>query len=166
MNKKTLQIKSEEHELYSVDQKQNEEQIIKAAALILENRIKNAADALTSPNMVKQFLQMQIVNEKAEKFCCLFLDNRNKVIAFDTLFTGTIDGASVYPREVVRAAINHNAAAVIFAHNHPSGESTPSNADKNITNRLKDALTLIDVRVLDHIVVGNECTSFAEQGLI
>ena len=96
----------------------------------------------------------------------MFLDNRHRVISFDRMFNGTIDGASVYPREVVRAAINHNAAAVIFAHNHPSGVAEPSRADEQITRRLKDALALIDVRVLDHMIVGDEVVSFAERGLI
>jgi DNA repair protein RadC len=88
------------------------------------------------------------------------------VIEFARMFHGTIDGASVYPREVVREAISQNAAAIIFAHNHPSGVAEPSHADEQITQRLKDALALIDVRVLDHIVVGDECVSFAERGLI
>ena len=88
------------------------------------------------------------------------------MIEFQRMFHGTIDGASVYPREVVREAISQNAAAIIFAHNHPSGVAEPSHADEQITKRLKDALALIDVRVLDHIVVGDECVSFAERGLI
>ena len=123
-------------------------------------------DALCSPTQTRNFLKAQLMNCQHEVFAVLFLDNRNRVISFDRMFNGTIDGASVYPREVVRAAINHNAAAVIFAHNHPSGVAEPSNADEQITKRLKDALALIDVRVLDHFVVGDEVVSFAERGLI
>jgi DNA repair protein RadC len=102
-----------------------------------------------------------------EVFCCLFLDNRHRLIAFDELFRGTIDGASVHPREVVRQALQRNAAAVILAHNHPSGVAEPSQADELITHRLKDALALVDIRVLDHLIVGDSrCTSFAERGLL
>jgi len=101
-----------------------------------------------------------------EVFTVLWLDNRNRVLAFEELFRGTIDGASVHPPEVVKSALIHNAAACIIAHNHPSGVSTPSQADRTVTDKLKEALSLIDVRVLDHIIVGDECTSFAEQGLL
>ena len=94
------------------------------------------------------------------------MDNRNRVITFEKLFRGTIDGASVYPREVVKACLSHNAAAVIFAHNHPSGVAEPSQADIAITDRLKKALALVDVRVLDHLIVGEEVISFAERGLL
>ena len=94
------------------------------------------------------------------------MDNRNRVITFEELFRGTIDGASVYPREVVKACLSHNAAAVIFAHNHPSGVTEPSDADINITNRLVKALALVDIRVLDHLIVGEEVISFAERGLL
>ena len=100
-------------------------------------------------------------------FACLFLDNRHRLIRFEELFRGTIDGASVHPREVVRQALAHNAAALILAHNHPSGVAEPSGADRQITRRLVDALALVDVRVLDHLVVGRgEAFSFAEQGLL
>jgi DNA repair protein RadC len=101
-----------------------------------------------------------------EVFVCLFLDNQHRVIACDELFRGTIDGASVYPREVVKAALQYNAAALIMAHNHPSGISDPSQADRVITEKLKEALALIDVRVLDHFIVGENVYSFAEHGLL
>ena len=102
-----------------------------------------------------------------EVFACLFLDNRHRLMAFEELFRGTIDGASVHPREVVRRALAHNAAALILAHNHPSGIAEPSAADTRITERLRQALSLIDVRVLDHLIVGDaEVTSLAERGLI
>tara|TARA_R110001583_G_scaffold33548_1_gene113303 strand:+ start:46 stop:372 length:327 start_codon:yes stop_codon:yes gene_type:complete len=101
-----------------------------------------------------------------EIFSVLLLNQKHELIAYEELFQGTIDGASVYPREVVKLALHYNAAAAIFAHNHPSGNSEPSAADKTITERLKQSLALIDVRVLDHIVVGERCTSLAEQGLL
>jgi DNA repair protein RadC len=109
---------------------------------------------------------LQLRDRPYEVFACLFLDTRHRVIAFEELFRGTIDGASVHPRELVRRALEHNAAAVILAHNHPSGVAEPSAADRQITTRLKDALALVDVRVLDHCVVGDEIVSFAERGLL
>ena len=96
----------------------------------------------------------------------MFLDNRNTLIEFREMFHGTVDQAAVYPREVVKAALEVNAAAVIFAHNHPSGETDPSQADLRITARLKDALSLMEIRVLDHLIVGRDVTSFAERGLL
>ena len=123
--------------------------------------------SLTSPGDTRNFLKARLRAYPHEVFACLFLDNRHRVICFEELFTGTIDGASVHPREVVRRALYHNAAALIFAHNHPSGVAEPSHSDRQITLRLKDALGLIDVRVLDHIVVGDADTvSFAERGLL
>ncbi len=123
-------------------------------------------DALRSPNDTRDYLAAELCACPHEVFACLFLDSRNRVLAFEKLFFGTIDGASVHPREVVRRAIDINAAAVIFAHNHPSGVAEPSAADRQITQRLKDALALIEVRVLDHMIVGDEVVSFAERGLI
>jgi DNA repair protein RadC len=123
-------------------------------------------DALSSPQDTRAFLAMHLRDSPSEVFACLFLDNRHRVIAFEKLFQGTIDGASVHPREVVKRTLHHNAAAIILAHNHPSGVAEPSQADERITRRLKEALELIDVRVLDHIVVGDELVSFAERGLL
>jgi len=123
-------------------------------------------DALSSPAQTRQFLMAELSDYPHEVFACLFLDNRNRVIVFEKMFFGTIDGASVYPREVVRLALKKNAAAVIFAHNHPSGVAEPSQADENITQRLKQALSLVDIRVLDHFVIGDEVVSFAERGLL
>lgn len=123
-------------------------------------------DALCSPQQTRQFLTAQLADYPHEVFACLFLDNRNRVIAFEKMFYGTIDGASVYPREVVRLALKQNAAAIIFAHNHPSGVAEPSHADEQITQRLKEALALVDIRVLDHFVIGDEIVSFAERGLL
>ena len=124
-------------------------------------------DVMSSPEATRNYLKLRLRGFPHEVFACLFLDNRHRVIEYRELFRGTIDGASVHPREVVREAVRWNAAAVIFAHNHPSGVAEPSQADLRITQRLRDALDLIDVRVLDHIVVGDgEGTSFAERGLL
>ncbi|MGB1091743.1 MAG: RadC family protein [Oceanobacter sp.] len=124
-------------------------------------------DALTSPDLTRQYLVSRIRDLPHEVFVCLFLDNQNRVMKYKELFRGTIDGAAVYPREVVKQALAENAAAVIFAHNHPSGVAEPSQADRHITRRLTDALSLVDIRVLDHLVIGNgELVSFAERGWI
>jgi DNA repair protein RadC len=126
-----------------------------------------AGPAMEAPQTTQAFLIAQLRDRPYEVFCCLYLDNRHRLIAFDELFRGTIDGASVHPREVVKQALARNAAAVILAHNHPSGVAEPSQADELITLRLKDALGLVDIRVLDHLVVGDSrCVSFAERGLL
>ena len=123
--------------------------------------------AIKSPDDTHHFLQARIGNLEYESFCIIYLDNRHFVIDFEELFRGTIDGTSVYPREVVKESLRHNAAAVILAHNHPSGISEPSQADERITKRLKAALELVDIRVLDHMIVGqNTITSFASRGLL
>jgi len=126
-----------------------------------------AGSALANPRATREFLRMKLRDLPHEVFCCVFLDNRHRVIAFEELFRGTIDGASVHPREVVKRALAKNAAAVILAHNHPSGIAEPSQADELITRRLKEALGLVDIRVLDHLVIGDGvCESFAERGLL
>ena len=123
--------------------------------------------ALNAPEATRRFLVAQLRDRPYEVFCCLFLDNRHRLIAFEELFRGTIDGASVHPREVIRQTLLHNCAAVIVAHNHPSGVPQPSAADEQVTRRLREALALVDVRVLDHFIVGDgECFSFAEHGLL
>jgi len=146
----------------------SDDTVIQAALNILEERISYNINSpsLTSPNDSRDYVKLKLAEYEHEVFACLFLDQRHHVIAFDELFRGTIDGASVYPREVVKACLSHNAAAVIFAHNHPSGVAEPSKSDQHITKRLKDALALIDVRVLDHLVVGSDVISFAERGLL
>ena len=122
---------------------------------------------LRSPEATRRYLTARLRPYPYEVFACLFLDNRHRVIAFEELFRGTVDGTSVHPREVVRCALRHNAAAVIFAHNHPSGEAEPSHADRCITDQLVSALAMVEVRVLDHLVVGDGvCASFAELGLV
>jgi DNA repair protein RadC len=123
-------------------------------------------DALTSPDATRRYLAARLRHSPREVFACLFLDNRHRVIAYEELFFGTVDGASVHPREVVKRALAHNAAALILAHNHPSGVAEPSRADEQITRRLQEALGLVEVRVLDHLIVGDEVTSLAERGLI
>ena len=122
---------------------------------------------LTSPELVRDYLSSHLRHRQQEVFAVLFLDNQHQLLAYDELFFGTIDGASVYPREVVKKALARNAAAVILAHNHPSGIAEPSQADRHLTERVQRALELVDVRVLDHMVVGNrEVISFAERGLL
>jgi DNA repair protein RadC len=124
-------------------------------------------NALTSPDITRAYLSAQLRGYSYEVFACLFLDNQHRVIEFEELFRGTIDSASVYPREVAKRALHHNAAAVIFSHNHPSGICEPSTSDKHITDKLKQALNLFDIRVLDHFIVGDGSPySFAEHGLL
>lgn len=122
---------------------------------------------MNSSRAVKDFLSAQLRHHKSEVFAVMLLDSQHQLIRFVEVFQGTIDGATVYPRDVVKLALGHNAAAVIFAHNHPSGIAEPSEADRAITRRLRDALAIIDIRTLDHMIVGNsEVLSFAERGLI
>ena len=147
----------------------------KAAALLatrecccryLQERL-TPGQAIRSPADSRDYLIARLRDRPHEVFCCLFLDNRHRVLAFDELFQGTIDNTTVYPREVVRQALRRNAAAVILAHNHPSGVAEPSEADQLITRRIRGALELIDVRLLDHFVVGDgNCISLAGRGLL
>lgn len=123
--------------------------------------------ALTSPLETRRYLEACLRDRPHEVFGCVFLDNRHRVLAFEELFRGTLNGATVYPREVVKRALAYNAAAVILVHNHPSGVAEPSQADRSLTARLKEALAMVDVRVLDHLVVGDgETVSFCERGLL
>ena len=124
-------------------------------------------DAFTSPEQTRDFLALKLRAYPFEVFACLYLDNRHRLISFEELFRGTIDSAQVHAREIVRSALKHNAAAVIFSHNHPSGVAEPSQSDVNLTLELKKALQLIDVRVLDHLIIGSsEAISLAERGVI
>jgi DNA repair protein RadC len=123
--------------------------------------------SLASPRATREYLIARLRDLEHEVFCCLYLDNRHRLIEFEQMFRGTIDGASVYPREVVKQALQWNCAAVIIAHNHPSGIAEPSLADERITLRVKDALALVDIRLLDHIIVGDGASvSLAERGLV
>lgn len=124
-------------------------------------------DVLTDPAATRNYLMARLRDYPHEVFACLFLDNRHRVIAYEELFHGTINGTSVHPREIVKRCLGHNAAALILAHNHPSGVAEPSQADIKLTQRLQEALSLIDVRVLDHIVIGDgESIALAERGLL
>lgn len=140
-------------------------EIIKAAQQEIRNQLSRGV-SLTSPNTVKDYLQLQLAHYEHEIFGVLWLDNRHRVISFEELFRGTIDQAAVYPREVVKSALHHNAAACILYHNHPSGISEPSRSDENITSQLKEALSLVEIRTLDHFIVGEQTYSFAEHGLL
>ncbi len=153
---------------YTVRGQVSAKAIIDQALQILNRRLRRAEKKpFTSPDAVRQFVQLQLSDRERESFACLFLDNRHRLIAYEELFHGTIDGASVHPREVVKSALRYNAAAVILAHNHPSGVAEPSPADQRITKRLQDALKLVDIRVLDHFVVGDgQPVSFAERALL
>jgi len=141
--------------------------VIVRALEILRSRLAEPGRVLASPKDTREYLWLRLAGCEHELFCLLHLDSRHRVLGFERLFRGTLDGASVHPREVVKAALARNAAAVILAHNHPSGDSEPSAADRALTKRLVDALGLVDIRVLDHVVVGSgDTVSFAERGLI
>ncbi|MGB9430060.1 MAG: DNA repair protein RadC [Gammaproteobacteria bacterium] len=142
------------------------EEVVGLAERILRERVARG-EPLTDPVLTRRWLVTRLSDRPHEVFAVIYLDNRHRVIAFEELFRGTLDGASVHPREVVKQALHHNAAAVIFAHNHPSGVAEPSDADRRLTQRLKDALALVDIRTLDHVVIGGvETVSFAERGLL
>ncbi|WP_241283976.1 MULTISPECIES: RadC family protein [Pseudomonadaceae] len=142
------------------------DQILSVARQVIDQKYQRGA-LFTSPELVKDYLRTKLVGFECEVFAALFMDSKHRLLEYVELFRGTIDQASVYPREVVKEALRINAAAVIFSHNHPSGNPEPSQADKVLTQRLKEALALVDVRTLDHIIVGGEATvSFAEQGLL
>jgi len=127
----------------------------------------NRESVLACPDDAQRFLMAKMRDYRQEVFACLYLDNRHRVISFDEMFYGTVDMAAVHPREIVQRSLKHNASAIILAHNHPSGVAEPSHADREITTRLQKALELIDVRVLDHLVIGDgDIVSFAERGLI
>ena len=145
---------------------QEQESLIALALNLLQDRHR-PGDLLESPTQTRSFLRLRLANHTAEAFGCVFLDSAHRVLDVKELFQGTIDGASVHPRVVVQRALELNAAAVLFAHNHPSGVAEPSMADQRITERLKSALALIDVRVLDHfIVTAEDSVSFAERSLL
>ena len=141
--------------------------ILTKAARILEARVRAEAVALNSPSLVREWLALQFSGLEREMFGVLFLDAQNRLIDFEVLFTGTLTQTSVFPREVVKAALARNAAAVMLVHNHPSGCAEPSHADQVLTQALKQALAMVDTKVLDHfIVAGSAVLSFAERGLL
>jgi len=146
---------------------EQENQVIAEAKNLLYARLQARGQILSSPQTVQDYLRLQLSEQQREIFCGLFLNSQHQLIEYRELFLGTIDSCSVYPREVAKAALGLNAAAMIFAHNHPSGVPEPSAADRRITEQLKNALALLDVRVLDHFVVGDDAViSFAERGWI
>lgn len=142
-----------------------DQQTIREALTLLACRLREPGAAFTSSHAVRDWLRLQLAALEREEFTALFLDNQHRLIAHETLFTGTINHTQVHPREVVKAGLKHNAAAAVLAHNHPSGEAEPSKADRQVTTRIQQALELVDIRLLDHLVVGGmEITSFAERG--
>lgn len=153
-------------EIEKIPENISEDDVLDWAQQIVTKRFTRS-NYLTSPDATREFLKVVLANENREIFIIIFLDNQNGVIGSEILFQGTIDGAAVYPREVVKATLVNNAAAVILAHNHPGGIPEPSLADQKITDRLVKALETIDVRVLDHLVVGGtNIVSFAERGIL
>ncbi len=144
----------------------SETEILEAAEEIVSQRFARG-QPLSTPEASKELFKQKLGTSEQEIFACLLLDNRHRVLGYEPMFYGTIDGATIHPREVVKAVLRLNAAAVIFGHCHPSGVAEPSMADQTITRRLKEALWLVDVRVLDHIIVGGaDATSLAERGLL
>ena len=142
-----------------------ETEILDYAADLLAPRV--IGQILTSPGATRDFLRTKLAHLDHEVFCCLFLDQRHRALAFEELFRGTINGTAVYPREVVKRSLALNCAALILVHNRPSGVPEPSRSDEILTQRLKEALSLVEIRVLDHLVVGREgIVSFSERGLI
>ena len=150
---------------YKLAGETTEQDVLAAAEGILKGKLERQG-SISHPTDASDFLRMRLGALLHEEFHVLWLDNRHRILDCQKLFTGTIDGASIYPREVVRAALNINACAANFAHNHPSGVAEPSAADRAITKELREALSLIGVRILDHIVVGAECVSMAGRGLM
>lgn len=138
---------------------------IREALTLLEGQLREPGESFTSSHALRDWLRLQLATQEREEFTALFLDNQHRLIAHETLFTGTINHTQVHPREIVKAALQHNAAAVVVAHNHPSGYAEPSQDDRNITGRISKALALVDIRLLDHMVIGGiEIVSFAERG--
>ncbi|WP_130537873.1 RadC family protein [Thiomicrorhabdus indica] len=151
---------------YRVRGEVSEAEILSFAQSLIAEKFKRG-DALTSPSMTHHYFMHRLAGYEHEVFACLFLDNQHRVIKFEEMFKGTINAANVYPREIVKMALSLNAAAMICVHNHPSGDTTPSESDKSLTKTLQDSLDLVDVRLLDHLIIGGgEYTSFAEKGLM
>jgi len=169
-----MDIRNEDHPEYRVEHQgaadtAAEDDVLKNAKEILAKRLMGrriSDEALTSMGEVQQFLALELAEERSECFAVIFLDTKYRPIAFDRIFFGTLDSSSIYPREVARMALQYNAGAVVLAHNHPSGVPEPSDADLMITNKLIKVLRLFDIRVLDHIIVGESNISFAERGCL
>lgn len=151
--------------LFAVGLPPSAQQTIREALTLLECRLREPSASFTSSHAARDWLRLQLASLEREEFIALFLDNQHRLIAHETLFTGTINHTQVHPRELVKAGLKYNAAAAVLAHNHPSGEAEPSKADRQVTTRIQQALELVDIRLLDHLVVGGmELTSFAERG--
>ncbi|HBB6760832.1 TPA: DNA repair protein RadC [Citrobacter amalonaticus] len=141
------------------------QQTVREALTLLECQLREPGTSFTASHAVRDWLRLQLASLEREEFTALFLDNQHRLIAYETLFTGTINHTQVHPREVVKAGLKHNCAAVIVAHCHPSGLAEPSQADRQVTTRIQQALDLVDIRLLDHLVVGGmEIVSFSERG--
>lgn len=143
-----------------------EQRTVRRALNLLAKQLREPGVAFTSIHVTRDWLRLHLTGLEREVFIVLWLDNQNRLLAQETLFTGTINSTTVHPRELVKSAMKHNAAAVILAHNHPSSTTEISQQDKHITQRIVEALALVEVRVLGHLVVGNEVVSFAEHGLL
>ncbi|MEG5499687.1 RadC family protein [Enterobacter bugandensis] len=151
--------------LFACELAPTDQQTIRTALTLLECQLREPGAAFTSSSSVRDWLRLQLATLDREAFTVLWLDNQHRLIAHDTLFLGTINTITVHPREVVKSGLKNNAAAAVLAHNHPSGEEEPSQADRLITERLKQALDLVDIRLLDHLVVGGmDIVSFTERG--
>lgn len=151
--------------LFACELAPTDQQTIRTALTLLECQLREPGAAFTSSSSVRDWLRLQLATLDREAFTVLWLDNQHRLITHDTLFLGTINSITVHPREVVKSGLKNNAAAALLAHNHPSGEAEPSQADRLITERLKQALELVDIRLLDHLVVGGmDIVSFAERG--
>ena len=162
MRSETLYVRDERGEVITA----NGDAVVAAAKAHLRRRVRRGV-ALTSPGVVRDFLAVTLGDRDCEYFCVLCLDSRHRFLRFVELFRGTIDGASVHPREVVKLALEKQAAAVMLVHNHPSGVAEPSNADETITRQLREALSLVDIRTVDHLIVaGGGVVSLAERGLL
>lgn len=141
--------------------------IVKMALQVLESQLKYQSESITAPSKVIDYLRLQLEDKDREHFLVLFLNNQNQLITSEVMFMGTINATEIHPREIARSALRHNAAAVILAHNHPSGNPEPSQADRYITQKIEEVLSLIDIRTLDHFIIGHaQMVSFAERGWI
>jgi len=151
--------------LFAAELPASAQHTIREALTLLEHQLREPGVPFLSASATRDWLRLNLAGQEREMFVVLFLDNQHRLIAHETLFTGTINHTQVHPREVVKAALKHNAAAMLVAHCHPSGHAEPSDADRRITERLKQALDLVDIRLLDHLVVGGmEIVSLAERG--
>ena len=163
---KDLFVQNSKTGKYWFPRRLNAEEVLRSASMILDGKLKSG-DCYTDSKTVKEYLRVEIGMEEREIFLVLFLDNQHQLLKSERLFLGTVSSAVVHPREVVKTALKHNASAVIVAHNHPSGIAEPSQADRRITEQIRQALELVEIRLLDHFIVGStEVVSFAEMGLI